>query len=347
MKKLALIVISLSSLSIIGCSNSGDRGSCFIVKPLSGDNYQTTQFEKAYLASENHVTTISNQGDNFSYLYKNLLPHDVNDAYHVAIFSVELTNNNEKTYECYFLYEEKIYAISPWNTQNSDGLTSVAFTDLNNDGYYEVSAAYRISGANGSISYITVFDSKSQLAIQSNSYYGNTIDFRKENGQIAIYCIPDTIGHPDDKKGTKSDILQLYSREFSFTKSTYKIETKLYHVEVILDQFQTQMPVYFDHLVLHIEVAVNMAYLGESYTYTGSYYIEGATVEFYQGDWLLMTEGYLVDQGLTEHTITPGTHIDRTYYFHDQNCGNKLGSYDMKVKYRDVEAVEEGVLTIK
>lgn len=313
---------------------------CFTVELISKDDYKTNEFSQVFTnyKEKNDVTYTS---DNPTLSVSNVMPHNVVDTYGVALFTVRTTDANQTYDDAYLYYNNELYRVSPMTVRsNKENFTvfgnvlDIAFTDVNKDNAYEVTVSYRYEDG---FVYLTTLDLKSGEMV--NSYYGmrNEYSLKKKDNAIAIYQDNKLLAYIDS-----------YVRDYAINEPTVTLTSTNYKVDITWSKFETLVPVDYPNLEHRFKVDVDMTYLGETFSYEGSYYLETARISFYKGDKAVQTYELAADTGIKTHTITQGQHLKETYYFFDTyQQKNSDGTYDIEATYRNEKVSKENVLTIK
>ena len=313
---------------------------CFTVELISKDDYKTNEFSQVFTnyKEKNDVTYTS---DNPTLSVANVMPHNVIDTYGVALFTVRTTDANQTYDDAYLYYNNELYRISPMTVRsNKENFTvfgnvvDIAFTDVNKDNAYEVTVSYRYEDG---FVYLTTLDLKSSEMV--NSYYGmrNEYSLKKKDNAIAICQDNELLAYIDS-----------YVRDYAINEPTVTLTSTNYKVDITWSKYETLVPVDYPNLTHRFKVDVDMTYLGEAFSYEGSYYLETARISFYKGDKAVQTYELAADTGIKTHTITQGQHLKETYYFFDTyQQKNSDGTYDIEVTYRNEKVSKENVLTIK
>ena len=339
---LKYVILIGTVMAISGCNNQSNySGNCFTVN-LTKDSYKVKEFTEAFGNYKEKEQIIYNN-DNVSLDVANLMPHQIFDDYGVGLFSVRTKDGGQTYDDAYLYYDKELYCVSPIHVRsNQDGfkvygkVIDVAFTDLNKDDAYEVTVSYQYQ-ENSKSMYLTTLDLMSREMVSSSGFYDTEISLKKKNNEIVIYQNNDFLSN-----------IKPYLRDYEINEPKVTVESINYKVDITWSKYQTHIPVDYPNLTHRFKVDVDMTYLGETFSYEGSYYIETATVSFYKGNDIVRQNEFFVDTALINHTINRGQHLKETYYFIDTfEDKNKSGIYDMEVSYRKETVSKENILTIK
>lgn len=329
-------------MAITGCNNQPNySGNCFTVN-LTKDSYKVKEFTEAFGNYKEKEQIIYNS-DNVSLDVANLMPHQIFDDYGVGLFSVRAKDGGQTYDDAYLYYNKELYCVSPIRVRsNQDGfkvygkVIDVAFTDLNNDDAYEVTVSYQYQ-ENSKSMYLTTLDLMSREMVSSSGFYDTEISLKKKNNEIAIYQNNEFLSN-----------IKLYLRDYEINEPKVTVESINYKVDVTWSKYQTHVPVDYPNLTHRFKVDVNLMYLGETFTYTGSMAADSPEVFFYKGDVEVKRVETVVDTAIKDHTVFKYDELTVTHYFYDEyDRYNASGTYDIKVSFRDMEITKENVLTIK
>jgi hypothetical protein len=347
MKNIAKIIILTSSLILVGCNNNTNAstntnnysGDCFLVD-LIKDEYKVEEFKEAFdRYAKEHIHYDS---DMVALGIANVMPHQIVDDYGVGLYTVKTTDGGQSYDDAYLYYNKEVYKVSPsvprMGAKDSkyDGLiTGVAFTDLNKDSKYEVTVSYLHK--HNSVSIISTLDLASQGYVKSSETYRSEYSLKKENNAIAIY----------NKEQFLANI-KPYIKDYELNEEMVTLEDTNFRAKVTWSKFETLVPVDYPNLQHRFKVDVNLMYLGETFTYTGSMAPDIPEVFFYKGDVEVSRYETLVDAAIKDHTVFKNDELTATHYFYDEyDHYNAKGTYDIKVSFRDMEITKENILTIK
>ena len=344
-----LILLGASIITLASCNFAGSSSSDhFLVDLNVSDEYRLEDFTEAF-GKYKDEGKISYRSDNVTLDVHNLMPHNLFDEYGIGLYKVR-AHDGEQTYDDAYLYFNKeVCRVSPVNIRsNKEGFAvygsviSVAFTDMNKDSNYEVTVCYEYEESTGKSTQISTLDTMSREIVSSEIFRGQMY-FKERLNAIAIYF--------QEKNSTGYEFLgniNPYIRDYEIVKPSITLESTNYSVKVTWAKFETNVPVDYPGLTHRFKVETDMTWTGESFTYEGSYYLDGARPTFYKDNYQLQQPEIAVDTGLKEHNILHGQHIVETYYFLDKyELKNQFGIYDMKISYRGEEVSQPNVLKIK
>lgn len=345
MKNIAKIILLTSSLILVGCNNATNTsannysGDCFLVD-LIKDEYKVEEFKEAFdRYAKEHIYYAS---DMVALGIANVMPHQIIDDYGVGLYTVKTTDGGQSYDDAYLYYNKEVYKVSPsvprMGAKDSkyDGLiTGVAFTDLNKDSKYEVTVSYLHK--HNSVSTISTLDLASQGYVKTSEAYGSEYSLKKENNAIAIY----------NKEQFLANI-KPYIKDYALNEEMVTLEDTNFRAKVTWSKYETLVPVDYPNLQHRFKVDVNLMYLGETFTYTGSMAPDSPEVFFYKDDIKVNRVENPVDTAIKDHTVFKYDELTATHYFYDEyDRYNTSGTYDIKVSFRDMEITKENVLTIQ
>lgn len=347
---LVKFLILCSSLVTIGGCNKKEEAPSFVVNTLSeGDNYKIKEFTEAYgrfleenkIHYENDVTV-----DAF-----NIMPHDIFDTYGVGLFKITINLNDEdKAEQAYLYYNKTIYNVYRQSTrEEKSGTISVAFTDVNKDGSYEVTTACNSEDLR-KMSNLTTFDTMTLQTIGC-PLYNVEIHFEKHDDVIGLYG---TKYLGDEEKEEHFDDIRLYPRKYELSKPKYELECENYKVKITWSKSQkTNVPV--DYFGLNHDFVINteLTYLGEDIELGTPALAFGTQIYFEKDkedighvryDVLDTDESVTIKKG---QVIKSNVTIRDTTY--DDGCQmTPIGTYDMNVNfYKSGEIIVKNALIVK
>ncbi len=301
--------------------------------------------------------------------FKNYTDETLSDNLSFDIFS--LSDENNITY--FVKINNQIYNISifDFNMKNNSTITSVCLSDINNDGYYEVSSSivsYKMRDRYLCLtSFIMCIDTKTNEKI-NNTIYNDIAYFKlDENKNLGIY-----ITNKEDSLATlltDADIKDGILDEKYYDMANYQYEKivknnaiynfsnlevngscELFDVVVSIKKRSIEFPFYMEKSYDYpsFEVSVDMTYKGETFSYiSGDNYLDGAMIYFINGDKKIICEPWFACEVVTNFIIYKGMVISNTYYYNDTYGSlNSEGTYDMLITYQGNYITINDVLTI-
>lgn len=328
--KLPLLMISL--MAFTGCNKSD---SSFIVDLLKeGDNYKIEEFTNAY---SRYIEDVHFSED-VTVTAKNYAPHDVFDTYGIGIYEVETKGETINDLDTYMYYNKTLYLISRFYVKDQvNELSSLVFTDINNDGSFEITVAYNVSSSSSNKSYLTTLDTFSLNTV--NGSIEENVYFKKNNKGVGFYS----------KQSNKLlGNIAKYDRYYEFSLPRYELECPSYKVVVTYDKNNSNVPVKYPGSSHSLKVNFELTYLGEDITITNTHLPYGPQIEFSNGDVKLnVANPYAIVDGtitIKKDQVFKSTSQILDYYDKE----NTKGTYDMKISFFDKETIsEEKVLIVK
>lgn len=286
-----------------------------------------------------------------------LISEQDSQKYNLDIFQAKI--GQDDVY--YFAkYKDDIYFISPFplSYKGNNCITSIAITDINDDGYVEIltSVLTGIRDGSSGMSFITVIDTSTRHSIKM-TIYDNIVCFKENyDGVVSLYNANGALPSSDDIQNGKLndkyydsadnlfDTPILNTSNYEFADRTVNASCDLFSVEITVCDAAIDFPYLFmdDYFGVYFEVNVKMTYLGRSFCYVSSDgYLDSAVAVFTNNANQIECEGWLLSEVITEFTIKRGEVLERTYRYVDSARNlNVEGIYDMIITY---ELEEEGI----
>ena len=318
-----------------------DKPILFIVNPLrEGNEYKVDDFKEIF---EPYSEQDKYHYSDYEFAYKNLMPQAIQDAYQVGLYRVELIKESYSRFDFLLVFNKQIYSVTNQlfgDDPGKCGISNILFTDLNNDGFVEISTSYYLLQTLCSSSLHTL-DTKTETFLRddltTNLY--EYLYFEIVNG------VPYIMNKHIDKESkelekdahTFSEV-KAYSHVFHLNpqeKETLKSEN--YEANISLEEGTTTFPLIYKSLELRFVLNVEMTWLGETFTYTGiDHYTYGPIPEFINEskERIKRDEEILIDNNET-YIVNTGDKLGRYYRFIDVIYnGVSDGDYDLHLDYR-------------
>ena len=336
------LILCGSIFSVTAC-NSNDK-SCFVVKTLeTGDDYKIKEFTEAYgkYLEENKIHYESD----VTVDAVNIMPHDIFDTYGAGLFKLNI-NNSDKEKQAYLYYNKALYKVSYQTYMDEEcEINSLAFTDVNKDGSYEITIAYNNTKIN-KLSYLTTLDTMT-LETASGLLYNVNAYFKKKGNVIGVY------GNNYMKEGKEEhfDDIRLYERNYELSLPKYDLVGNTYKVTITWSRSQTNVPVEYFGLQHVFIIKSELTYLGEDFEISWGAYPWGAQIDFIKGNERLSNLGQVGNSYASVDgtiTITNGYKFNGTTSIIDTyDKKSPLGTYDMEVLFKGETIMVEKALIIK
>ena len=314
-----------------------------IIKPLSaGENYQSVGFVSAL--EEYRRDVISSDDITFSE-YLNFMPAEARNRHNIEAYRVLKTSKRSGDQEYYFFFfcKGKLIKANDLTGRGKSAFTQFLFTDIDGDGYSEVSAILSLSYG-CQVCSINTKDGTSASAI---SPHGVMLYFDKdpETGFVSIFKEP---GVRDPDNIVRWSTIVPWKRAYKMSKNEYLLQSKNYKVKVTSDPSNSGFPLIYEGVFLEFAVTVEMTYMGETFSYQHwCGYKDGALATFTSGDEMLHMEGWGATDDMPWFTVSFGEVITRTYHYTDSfSQQNPKGIYDMTISYRGETITKRNVLTV-
>ena len=376
MKKfLLLLLVTAMFLTLCGCQKNNDNSS-------NNDNIRNNLPEKQEptepnydFSGEDYITFFPTEPsqlgvDEFKALFDSgiydekvtsleyrevysYMPEDIVSKYDINAFEMMCYRDGEYVESRYYiLYNGNLTTANPIgsNPDNNKGFVHFAMTDVNSDGYYELLCSYNQNRINDrgiyfSFSYLTIVDSKSNIAICEHATYEGSVFFKPNaRGELSAYT---SENHKIEKAETLLMTFKPNTVKYTFKQRVIELTSENYKVEITFAEGNAHFPIRCEGIILYFDVNVKMTYLGETFTYVNSNtYLEGALPKFVSKDDTLEMDGWFAGEAITTFTVKTGDIIDRNYKFLERYTSISEGTYDMYVTYRGEEVFAEDVITI-
>lgn len=337
------LILCGSIISVTAC-NSNDK-SCFVVKTLAaGDDYKIKEFTEAYgkYLDENNIHYESD----VTVDVVNIMPHGIFDTYGAGLFKVNI-NNEDKEKQAYLYYNKTLYKVSYQTFKDEEfEINSLAFTDMNKDGSYEITIAYNTTLIDKK-SYLTTLDTMT-LETASGLLYNVNAYFKKNGNVIGLYGVNYMLG---EEKEQHFDDIRPYERNYELSRPKYELECDTYKVKLTWSRAQTNVPVEYFGLKHFFIIQSELTYLGEDFEISWGAYPWGAQIDFLKSDGRLSDLGNVgnayasVDGTITVtngYIFRGSTSITDTY-----DKKSPLGTYDMEVFFHGETILIEKALIVK
>lgn len=276
---------------------------------------------------------------------------EISERYDLDLFSASLSQ-----FVFYFVKQgDTLYPITPFSmgTNNSNCISHVGITDINNDGHIEILTAVNAFADRKSsyycASFLNIIDTNTKHAIHMTD--NDDVNYFKENkdGVLCIYNANGVMpvvkdlqnGKLDEKYYEKAknlyDTPELNTANYSFRQRFTEAACDLFRVEVTVNDGSIQFPYLFatTYTPPAFEVVVKMTYLGEPFSYTSpDGYLDGAVADFVNANGKITREGWGAACVVQKFFISTEQVIERTYdYYESLREVNAEGVYDMVITY--------------
>ena len=358
---LKILILFESVLLVTGCNDnksssvsSNDGESSFVVNTLeTGDDYKSAEFFSALIEHSQATGDRLYEGKRFSVI--NIVPHDIYDKYGAGLYKVYCLSDDASSsleplsigvyteyrtndYEAYLYYGKEIFKVSTSVFQGDEPeMPSLAFTDVDKDGYYEITTAYNMKPVSGEC-YLTTLNT-ANLATEATLLYNSYFTFEKEGDEVVLYS-----------KGKSYGAIKLYSKDYEFSKPSYYLNCDdKYSVEITWAEDQNKVPVDYFGLRKFFKINLELMYFGEDFEISGSPYTPwGGYLEFRKDGESTINLSWSSASVDGTIKVTKGFVFKSTTSIvdlWDEKTPN--GTYDMIVRFNGASITVENALTVK
>ena len=348
-KKLLMIVLMLLSF----CSCEVTQGNFnekepLVFSPSETLDYNVENIKNLFIESK-YFNDISYEKDDIA--INNYMPKKYSKKYDIDLFSAK---DKKGFIDYYIRYQDEIYEDFLYiKSVKKYHINSLAFSDLNNDGFFELSFVWQSKTKNSSTdtekieNQVFCFDSLSKKFVQTDIDTNNYVlfDVGNENNILMYESSDDNL----DESDKLIDSIIKNNKQLVLKEKEFHLKATNYEVDITFDDWLGNFPLVLKNNTIAGEgyrcyVHFSLKWLGNDFTFFCDSDDITALAYYNDDNIYLRSSG---SSGGSYQTIKSGQQITRCYVFYPlfHSCGN----YDLKfmTKYDNEEIIAENVLEIK